>query len=46
MLKTFSPINQNALFEALAYGRAAKLAGFRNVKVRFLGVGHFSVEAK
>lgn len=44
MSKLFSPSNANALFEALAWARAAKLTGFKSVKCRFLGLGHFAVE--
>lgn len=46
MKRTFDSSNTNALFEALATVRAAKLAGFTHVTCHFFGRGVFVVEAQ
>lgn len=45
-IKEFGPDRQNALYESLAWVRAAKDAGFRNVRCCFLGRGVFRVEVQ
>ena len=43
MFKHFTPSNANALFEALSWAKAARNAGFKNVRTNFLGNGCFCV---
>jgi len=42
--KDFGPKRTNALFESLAWVKAAKAAGFRKVRCIFMGHGVFRVE--
>lgn len=45
MFKHFGPSDANALFSSMAWARAARKAGHKNVRNTFLGNGCFCVSA-